>query len=217
MNWVAIARTVTLPSLDTVVPRLCSANSPERCSVLGSMRSTLLGGLTLIVSAVNTIMLSVAATKTPTPKAHINSVFRIQLSCTSCGVSDMVSPPCHAEGRRGCRPADSRERAVQRRSRPARPRPAGQSASRTQEPSCRHRRRLQGLSRLRRADLCASRFTSKRYVGKPTEAIMAKSCTSFYASATASTEDGDNHAPSKWPGKCPAIAFVDDKFDSIQR
>ena len=45
MNWVAMARTVTLPSAPTVVPRLCSANSPDRCSVLGSMRSTLLGGL----------------------------------------------------------------------------------------------------------------------------------------------------------------------------
>src|SRR5262245_64367297 len=66
MNWVAIARTVTLPSLETEVPRLCSANSPERCSVLGSMRSTLLGGLMLIVSAVKTIMLSVAETKNQT-------------------------------------------------------------------------------------------------------------------------------------------------------
>ena len=74
MNWVAMARTVTLPSLATVVPRLCSANSPERCSVFGSMRSTLLGGLTLIVSAVNRIMLKVAAMKMPTPNAHSSSV-----------------------------------------------------------------------------------------------------------------------------------------------
>jgi hypothetical protein len=29
MNWVAITRTVTLPSAATLVPRFCSANSPE--------------------------------------------------------------------------------------------------------------------------------------------------------------------------------------------
>ena len=45
MNCVAMIRAVTLPSGPTVVPRLCSANSPDRCNVLGSIRSTLLGGL----------------------------------------------------------------------------------------------------------------------------------------------------------------------------
>ena len=44
MNWVAMTRTVTPPSAPTVVPKFCSANSPDRCSVLGSIRSTLLGG-----------------------------------------------------------------------------------------------------------------------------------------------------------------------------
>src|SRR6516165_9923203 len=45
MNCVAMTRTVTPPSAPTVVPRFCSANSPDRCSVLGSMSSTLLGGV----------------------------------------------------------------------------------------------------------------------------------------------------------------------------
>src|SRR5262249_7390320 len=81
MNWVAIARTVTLPSAPTVVPRFCSANSPDRCNVLGSMCSTLLGGLMLMVSAVNTIMPRMAATSTPTPNAHSNSLPRIRRSC----------------------------------------------------------------------------------------------------------------------------------------
>ena len=85
-------RLFTEPSGDTVVPRLCSANSPERCSTLGSMRSTLLGGLTLMVNAVNTIVLSVAAMKMPTPNAHSSSVFRIQRSCTSWGVSVIGHP-----------------------------------------------------------------------------------------------------------------------------
>ena len=80
MNCVAMTRTVTLPSGPTVVPRLCSANSPDRCNVLGSIRSTLLGGLMSLVSAVNTIMLSVAAMSTPTPNAHSNSVPRIRRS-----------------------------------------------------------------------------------------------------------------------------------------
>ena len=92
MNCVAIARTVTLPSFPTVVPRLCSANSPERCSVLGSIRSTLLGGLTLIVSAVNRIMLKEAATKMPTPKDQSSSVRSMRRSCISGWVSDMAQP-----------------------------------------------------------------------------------------------------------------------------
>src|SRR6516165_1479637 len=54
MNWVAMMRAVTLPSAPTLVPKFCSANSPERCSVFGSMRSTLLGGFMFLVSAVNT-------------------------------------------------------------------------------------------------------------------------------------------------------------------
>jgi len=49
-------RAVTRPSGPTVVPRLCSANSPDRCNVLGSIRSTLLGGLISRVKAVNTIV-----------------------------------------------------------------------------------------------------------------------------------------------------------------
>src|SRR6516164_5226725 len=89
MNCVAMARTVTLPSAATLVPRLCSANSPERCSALGSTRSTLLGGLTPMVSAVNRIVLRAAATNTPTPKAHSSSVRRIHCSCISGGAWDI--------------------------------------------------------------------------------------------------------------------------------
>jgi len=42
--------------------------------------STLLGGLISLLRAVNTITLSVAATSTPTPNAHSNSVPRIRFS-----------------------------------------------------------------------------------------------------------------------------------------
>ena len=35
MNCVAMIRAVTRPSGPTVVPRLCSANSPDRCNVFG--------------------------------------------------------------------------------------------------------------------------------------------------------------------------------------
>src|SRR5215831_15648905 len=91
MNWVAMARTVTLPSAPTEVPKFCSANSPDKCSVLGSMRSTLLGGLMFLVSAVNTIMPRTAAMSTPTPNAHNSSVPRIRRSCTSAGCSLMVA------------------------------------------------------------------------------------------------------------------------------
>src|SRR6516164_10659546 len=56
MNCVATTRTVTPPAESTVVPRFCSANSPDRCNVLGSIRSTLLGGLMPLVRAVNTTM-----------------------------------------------------------------------------------------------------------------------------------------------------------------
>src|SRR6516225_3415793 len=91
MNWVAIARTITLPSLPTAVPRFCSANSPDKCSVFGSIRSTLLGGLMPIFSAVNTIVVRAAAIKTPTPKLHRSSVVRIQRSCASGWVSVMKS------------------------------------------------------------------------------------------------------------------------------
>src|SRR5215470_1264813 len=80
-------RAVTVPSAATSVPRFCSENSPERCRVLGSIRSTLLGGLMLRVSAVNTMMLIVAATRTPTPNAQVNSVPRTQRSCVSRGWS----------------------------------------------------------------------------------------------------------------------------------
>src|SRR6516164_1759415 len=92
MNCVAMARTVTLPSAATLVPRLCSANSPERCSALGSTRSTLLGGLIPMVSAVNRIVLRAAATNTPTPKAHSSSVRRIHCSCISGGAWDIRLP-----------------------------------------------------------------------------------------------------------------------------
>src|SRR5262249_33657020 len=83
MNCVAMARTVTPPSAPTVVPRFCSANSPERCSVFGSMCSTLLGGFMSLLSAVNTIMPRTAATSTPTPNAHSNSVPRTRRSCVA--------------------------------------------------------------------------------------------------------------------------------------
>src|SRR3954447_9919771 len=87
MNCVAMTRTVTPPSAPTVVPRLCSANSPDRCSVLGSIRSTLLGGFMSAVSAVNTITPRTAAMSTPTPKAHSNSVPRIRRSRASAACS----------------------------------------------------------------------------------------------------------------------------------
>src|SRR3954452_420371 len=96
MNCVAITRTVTLPSAPTVVPRFCSANSPDRCNVLGSIRSTLLGGLMSLVRAVNTIMDKVAAISTPTPKAHSSSVPRIRRSCISGCSSVTASPHCAA-------------------------------------------------------------------------------------------------------------------------
>src|SRR6185437_2763474 len=45
------------------------------------MRSTLLGGLTPMVSAVKTIMLKMAAIRMPTPNAHNSSVAIIRRSC----------------------------------------------------------------------------------------------------------------------------------------
>src|SRR3954447_433532 len=108
VNWVAMTRAVTVPSVSTVVPRLCSVNSPDRCSVLGSIRSTLLGGLMSRVSAVNTMVLRVAATKIPTPTAHSNSVPRIRRSCTSECSSDIPSPPYRAEGKQADRLPNSR-------------------------------------------------------------------------------------------------------------
>ena len=92
MNWVAMTRAVTLPSAATLVPRFCSANSPERCNTFGSTRSTLLGGLMPMVSAVNTIMLNAAAISTPTPNAHSNSVPRMRRSCISGWRSLMAQP-----------------------------------------------------------------------------------------------------------------------------
>src|ERR1044071_8715852 len=56
------------------------------------MCSTLLGGLMFIVSAVNTIMPSVAAISTPTPNAQRSSVPRIHRSWVCGVVSDMESP-----------------------------------------------------------------------------------------------------------------------------
>src|ERR1700758_2743554 len=47
--------TVTAPSGSAAVPRLLSTNSPPRCSVVGSMVSTLLGGLSAWVTPVTTM------------------------------------------------------------------------------------------------------------------------------------------------------------------
>src|SRR6187401_279418 len=94
-----MTRVVTLPSGATLVPRFCSANSPERCSVLGSIRSTLLGGLISLVSAVNTIMLSVAAIKIPTPNAQRSSVPRIRRSWTSLCASSVIHSSAHCSAR----------------------------------------------------------------------------------------------------------------------
>src|ERR671913_62132 len=92
INCVATTRAVAVPSLSILVPRLCSANSPDRCRALGSIRSTLLGGFTPIVRAVKITMLSVAAISTPTPNAHRISVHRIRRSCISGCRLDMISP-----------------------------------------------------------------------------------------------------------------------------
>src|SRR5712672_1141317 len=52
----AISRTVTEPSGSTAVPRLLSTNSPPRCKVVGSIVSTLLGGLSAWVAPVTTMI-----------------------------------------------------------------------------------------------------------------------------------------------------------------
>src|SRR4029453_6957344 len=150
----------TVSSPNTVVPRFCSANSPERCSVLGSIRSTLLGGLTLIVSAVNTIMLRDAATNMPTPNAHNSSVLRIRLSCNSCRVSD-ISQPGGVEGTRGCRTGGNPGRSVPRQHRQARLHRAARCASRTPMRLHRPHRRLRALNWQPRTGQTASTLASK--------------------------------------------------------
>jgi Tripartite tricarboxylate transporter family receptor len=85
-----LTRTVMLPAESTVVLRFCSANSPDRCKDLGSIRSTLLGGFIPVVKAVNTTMPRIAAMSTPTPSAHSDSVPRIRRSLASVDHGDLA-------------------------------------------------------------------------------------------------------------------------------
>ena len=56
----AISRTMTLPSASSVVPRLLSTNSPERCSVFTSMVSTREGGMAAQCRPVTTIISTIS-------------------------------------------------------------------------------------------------------------------------------------------------------------
>src|SRR5215831_2692097 len=56
------------------------------------MRSTLLGGFMLMVRAVKTIVLKVAAISTPTPNAHNSSVPKMRRSCIPGRISAIASP-----------------------------------------------------------------------------------------------------------------------------
>src|ERR1700719_1490322 len=75
----AISLTVTDPSGSLAVPRLLSANSPPRCSVVGSMVSTLLGGLSAWVTPVTTIITIMTASMVPIRMNQCRSV-----RATSC-------------------------------------------------------------------------------------------------------------------------------------
>ena len=77
----ATSRTTTLPSASTAVPRLDSTNSPEMCSVRGSIVSTRDGGIEAqwtpvkIIIATSTTMMS-ATTMRPPPLGRDGDRFR---------------------------------------------------------------------------------------------------------------------------------------------
>ena len=64
---------MTLPSAPSVVPRLFSTNSPEMCSLRGSMVSTRDGGIDAQCSPVNTIVATSIAMMSMTMMAQRRS------------------------------------------------------------------------------------------------------------------------------------------------
>src|ERR1700756_3544305 len=87
-----IILTVTEPSGSAAVPRLLSANSPPRCKVVGSIVSTLLGGLSAWVTPVTTTMTIMTASI-----AAIRTSQRFSVRATSC--SETIPS---GSGRGGC-------------------------------------------------------------------------------------------------------------------